>query len=171
MSGTAESGYMIESFRDLMACVCGPVCVVVTALAEEAPHGTTVSAFTSLSLNPPMVLVALDTESQLLAILRSAGRFSVNILGTRQADLARRFAVKGRDDFAGVGWSLECDVPRLDGVHGWLACEVDALVPGGDHVVVLGKVLAADAADATRSEPLTYHRRTFGTHASIEGLP
>lgn len=154
-----------ERFREVMASVCTPVSVV-TAMAEEGlPHGTTVSAFTSLSMDPPMVLVSLDRASELLALVRRTGRFGLNVLGSTQSRLALNFARKGGvGKFADVAWDIEAHVPRIPGASGFLACEVDRLVDGGDHVVVLGNVLVADTQD---SRPLTYHARVFGTHASL----
>ncbi|EME66775.1 MULTISPECIES: flavin reductase family protein [Rhodococcus] len=149
-------------FRDVMASVCTPV-TVVTALDGARPHGTTVSAFASLSLDPPMVLVALDRGSDLLTVVRSGGRFGVNVLGHGQDALALTFARKGTDKFDGVDWSLSAGVPRVDAAPGWLACRVADLVDGGDHVVVLGHVEAAARVD---HPPLTYHQRTFGTHSA-----
>jgi flavin reductase (DIM6/NTAB) family NADH-FMN oxidoreductase RutF len=143
-----------------MASVCTPVSVV-TAMAGDRPHGTTVSAFTSLSLDPPMVLVSLDKTSELLGHVRRAQVLGVNVLHAGQAALATAFARKGTDKFSGVGWALEHGVPRLDGVMGWLACRVERLVEGGDHVVVFGRVVAAAGSPGA---PLTYHQRRFGTH-------
>ena len=149
-----------EAFREVMAGVATPVSVV-TALREGAPHGTTVSAFSSLSLSPPMVLVALDRRSDLLARLSIGAPFGVNVLGAHQAGLAAAFARKGADKFAGVEWAEHSGVPRLAGSPGWLACTVAQLVDGGDHVVVLGDVVHAASSSAP---PLVYHARTFGTH-------
>ena len=143
-----------------MASVAAPV-TVVTVMAGERPHGSTVSAFTSLSLDPPMVLVSLDRASDLLSRIRASGSFGVNVLAAGQAALARAFARKGDDKFDGVAWTAEAGVPRLPGCAGWLACAVERLVPGGDHEVVLGRVIAAEHADFP---PLTYHQRSFGTH-------
>ena len=154
-------------FREVMAGVATPVSVV-TALADGRPHGTTVSAFASLSMNPPMVLVALDRGSELLARVRQCGRFGVNVLGATQSALALTFAKKGgTGKFDGVHWELHDDLPRLPGAPGWLACDVAALVDGGDHVLALGTVVAAETLDG---RPLTYHGRAFGTHTLIEEL-
>ncbi|MCQ4121049.1 flavin reductase family protein [Rhodococcus tibetensis] len=161
MNSTATQDFTSE-FRDAMASVCTPV-TVVTALDGARPHGTTVSAFASLSMNPPMVLVALDRGSDLLAVVREHGRFGINVLGHGQDGLALTFARKGSDKFDGIGWSLSAGVPRIDGAPGWVACSVADLVEGGDHVVVLGHVEHADRGD---HPPLTYHRRTFGTHSA-----
>ncbi|ROP27164.1 flavin reductase family protein [Pseudokineococcus lusitanus] len=154
---------LTDTFREVMAGVCTPVSVVTT-LTGGAPHGTTVSAFASLSLDPPMVLVSLDRRSDLLRRLPEGGRFGLNVLGSGQAPLAAAFARKGDDKFAGVAWDVEDGAPRLAGCPGWLACTVAARVDGGDHVVVLGQVRAA-AADG--GAPLTYFARSFGTHRAL----
>src|SRR5690606_25897023 len=126
-----------------MASVCTPVSVV-TGLEGTLPHGTTVSAFTSLSMDPPMVLVALGQSSELLALVRRTRRYGINVLSSGEAHVARRFAGKGGSaKYAGVPWEPEAGVPRVPGAGGFLACEVADLVPGGDHLVVLGRVVAA----------------------------
>lgn len=151
-------------FCDVMSQVASPV-TVVTAMHESGPHGTTVSAFASLSLAPPMVVVSLNRSSDLLRVIRDAGFFGVNILGSKQAALATAFAKKGGSDkFTGHPWVLDYGVPRLPDTPGWVACAVANLVEGGDHVLVLGNVLAAE--DQQRA-PLTYHDRAFGTHRSL----
>jgi flavin reductase (DIM6/NTAB) family NADH-FMN oxidoreductase RutF len=148
-----------------MAGVATPVSVV-TSMADGLPHGTTVSAFASLSMSPPMVLVSLDRGSDLLALVRESGRFGVNVLGSTQSALALAFARKGgTGKFNGVRWDVDHDLPRLPGAPGWLACDVAALVEGGDHVVALGTVVAAETL---AGRPLTYHGRLFGTHAALE---
>jgi flavin reductase (DIM6/NTAB) family NADH-FMN oxidoreductase RutF len=166
---THETSLMIGSnlqdrFREVMAAVATPVSVVTTA-GDGRPHGTTVSAFASLSMTPPMVLVSLDRGSDLLALVRRSGRFGLNVLGAHQTALALAFAKKGTDKFAGVVWDEEDGLPRLSGAVGWLSCDVTDLVDGGDHVVVLGAVRAAETAEG---KPLTYHARVFGTHAALE---
>ncbi|MEU6644099.1 flavin reductase family protein [Saccharomonospora sp. NPDC046836] len=154
----------VAAFREVMAAVCTPV-AVVTTMDVGLPHGTTVSAFASLSLAPPMLLVSLDRSSQLLTIVRRTGRFGVNVLGSAHADLARRFAGKGGPGkFDGVAWEPHTDVPRIPGAGGFVGCRVTSLVPGGDHVIVLGHVVAAEA---TGGRPLVYHRRVYGTHTAI----
>ncbi|MEW2165635.1 flavin reductase family protein [Streptomyces sp. NPDC007084] len=146
-----------------MAGVCTPVSVVTT-LDGKRPHGTTVSAFASLSMEPPMVLIALDRESNLLRVLRRSGRFGLNVLGVQQTACANAFARKGDDKFTGIDWIEDSGVPRIADVPGWLACEVEDLVSGGDHVVAFGRVRAARTAPGA---PLTYHQRGFGTHSAL----
>ncbi|MCW2694929.1 MAG: putative oxidoreductase [Modestobacter sp.] len=162
---TAPDATLADRFREVMAGVATPVSVV-TSMADGLPHGTTVSAFASLSMDPPMVLVSLDRGSDLLALVRESGRFGVNVLGSTQSALALAFARKGgTGKFNGVRWEVHDDLPRLPGAPGWLACDVATLVEGGDHVVALGTVVAAETLDGL---PLTYHGRVFGTHAALE---
>jgi flavin reductase (DIM6/NTAB) family NADH-FMN oxidoreductase RutF len=146
-----------DAFRRVLGGVATPVSVVTT-LNDGIPHGTTVSAFCSLSLEPPLVLVALDRGSDLLRLIRSSQRFAVNVLAEGQDDLALRFARKGRDKFAGVDWEEVDGLPRLPDSHGYLACEVEQLVAGGDHMIVTGLVTGAECRPAT---PLVYRERTF----------
>jgi flavin reductase (DIM6/NTAB) family NADH-FMN oxidoreductase RutF len=148
-------------FRSAMAGVATPVSVV-TALNNGLAHGTTVSAFASLSMSPPMVMIALDRNSDLLSILRETREYGVNILGDEHADWASAFAKKGGPEkFSGIPWTVENGLPRLAGVS-WIACSVDSLVDGGDHVIALGTVRNVDTGGG---KPLTYWQRTFGTHA------
>jgi flavin reductase (DIM6/NTAB) family NADH-FMN oxidoreductase RutF len=162
-ASVVPAGSLTDAFRDVMAEVCTPVAVVTTVSAGR-PRGTTVSAFTSLSLRPPMVLVSLDEGSDLLGALREGVRFGVNVLGSGQAGLAAAFARKGADKFAGVDWQRDAGAPRLAGSPGRLTCRVHPLVGGGDHVIVLGEVLGAVSAGGP---PLTYHSRRFGTHHAM----
>ncbi|MFE5707912.1 flavin reductase family protein [Rhodococcus koreensis] len=151
-------------FRDAMAHGCTPV-AVITALDGERPHGTTVSAFMSLSMTPPMVLIALDDRSDLLELIRATGRFAVNVLNSEQGDLAVSFAKKGPSKFDGVEWSRVRALPRIEDCPVWIACVAEELVSGGDHTIVTGSV---EAVETRASSPLTYHDRTFGTHAISE---
>ncbi|WP_375478730.1 flavin reductase family protein [uncultured Jatrophihabitans sp.] len=149
-----------------MGAVATPV-AVVTCMDGERPHGTTVSAFTSLSLDPPMVVVSLDRNSDLLKLIRRTRRFGVNVLSSEQSEIASVFARKGTDKFADVAWDLDAELPRVRGCVGWLACDVARLVRGGDHTLALGDIVAAGHLDLP---PLTYHQRRFGTHNSFEML-
>ncbi|MGW4587757.1 flavin reductase family protein [Amycolatopsis thermoflava] len=152
-----------QRFRDVMAGVATPV-TVISAMADEVPHATTVSAFASLSMAPPMVVVCLDRGSDLLAMVQTTGGFGVNVLGAEHAELALTFARKGgAAKFDQVEWSSDRGLPRLPGAA-WLTCRATRFVDGGDHVIVLGAVETAEAHDA---RPLTYHRRVFGTHTAL----
>ncbi|GIH14458.1 flavin reductase family protein [Rugosimonospora africana] len=150
-----------SDFLAVMAEVCSPV-TVVTSIEDGQPRGSTVSSFASLSLRPPMVVVALGESSKLLAGLRRTRRFGVNILASDQDGVARRFAGRGGDKFRDVSWTETDGLPRLHDAIGWIVCRVDAFVAGGDHVLVPGVV---ERAVAEPGAPLAYHRRTYGTHS------
>ncbi|WP_081809513.1 flavin reductase family protein [Mycobacterium sp. URHB0044] len=153
-----------EAFRLAMSQVATPV-VVVTVLSQEGPHGTTVGAFTSISLEPPMISIALDRQSDLLAKLRGAQHFGVNVLASDQTALATTFSKKGLDKFASTEWRLDAGLPRLPGCALWLVCRTAELLEGGDHLVVLG---IAEHAEVDRRSPLVYHDRAFSTVGSID---
>ncbi|WGL52020.1 flavin reductase family protein [Nocardioides sp. BP30] len=153
-----------DAFRLAMGHVASPV-AVVTTYASGRPVGTTVSAFMSLSMAPPMVLVSLDHRSSLLAALAVGAPLGLNILAGDQRDVARIFATPGIDRFAAVDWAPRDAAPALSGVHAWVGARVSSLVGAGDHVLVLADV--ETAAHDTR-EPLVYHQRAYGTHRVFE---
>src|ERR1700684_82272 len=124
-------------FRDTLARVPTPV-TVVTSHVDRNPHGTTVSAFSSLSLEPPMILVSLDLRSDLLKIIQETGRFGVNVLAVGQQSLATAFARKGADKFAGVAWYMDHGAPRLAGKGQWLVSRPRPVTPPGAHLVLHG---------------------------------
>ncbi|AWB91268.1 flavin reductase family protein [Aeromicrobium chenweiae] len=157
---TIDAEVLQKSFRAAMGNVAAAVSVVTT-FHDGGPHGTTVSAFSSLSMDPPMLLVSLDNRSNLLTKLEVGSRIGVNVLAADQEQVAMRFAGKGDDKFLDVPWQLEDGAPALRERHAWVALSVERLVPAGDHTIVLGAVEAADSTDAA---PLTYWQRTFGTH-------
>jgi flavin reductase (DIM6/NTAB) family NADH-FMN oxidoreductase RutF len=153
----------IPKFRDLMAGVCAPV-TVVTTMQEEVPYGATVSAFASLSLNPPMVSVALDRSSRLLALILETKRFGINVLAKSQEETARLFATRGADRFGQSTWASDHGMPRLGAAASWLVCDLANAVEGGDHILLLGVVTDAEK---TIAAPLVYSERIFGTHSVL----
>ncbi|RSM64765.1 flavin reductase [Actinoplanes sp. ATCC 53533] len=152
-----------QAFRDLMAGVCAPV-TVVTAAQDGVPYGTTVSAFASLSLRPPMVTVAFDRGSNVLTRILATGRFGVNVLGQAQDDLALAFARRTSSRFDGVDWHQDHGLPRLAEAPSWLVCDLAQAVEGGDHLLLLGSVAHAQTVVAA---PLVYGHRMFGTHSGF----
>ena len=156
-----------QHFRDLMAGVCAPVAIVTVADHGE-PHGATVSSLASVSLEPPLISIALDCRSTLLARILDSCRFGVNVLGRAQDDLAVVFAARGVDRFTNVSWSLVDGLPRLEGAAGWAVCDLHQSVQAGDHVLLIG--LVRNAA-STPLPPLIYGHRTFGTHSQFQQRP
>jgi flavin reductase (DIM6/NTAB) family NADH-FMN oxidoreductase RutF len=159
-----ENPELQTAFRAAMGNVAGPVSVVTTHAAGK-PAGTTVSAFVSLSMEPPMLLVSLMRGSHLLSLLTVGSTVGVNVLGAHQHDLATQFTGRHDERFRGVDWVLLDGAPALEGAHAFVSLRVARMVPAGDHVLVLGDVVHAVAeAHDEPGTPLTYHRRSFGTH-------
>lgn len=154
-----------REFLDAMACLTSPVTVITTVSVAGRPMGSTVSAVTSLSLDPPMVAIALDGRSSLLAAIRTTRLFAVNVLSARQAHVAEAFASRRADRFVGVSWHESAGLPRLEGVVGWLVVSLDATVPGGDHQIVVGRV---EEAVGLEGPPLAYVGRRYATHTLLD---
>ena len=129
---------------------------VVTARAGEERHGMTVSAFSSVSADPPMVLVCANRESRTHAIIAAGGRFNVNILAQDQRRLSDHFASSRGEGsrFDGVAWrDGDSGVPVLEGVAASLECLVVHSHTHGSHTVYIGQVEAARVSDVP---PLLY---------------
>ena len=151
---------LADDFREAMAHVSAPVSVVTT-MVDGVPHGSTVSAFASLSIHPPMVLIALDNRGALVGHIRRSGRLAVNVLADDQADLAVRFATPTiRDRFDGIPWRDDHGLPRIEGTVDWIRCDHVVFEPGGDHTVLLATV---SAAETSGRHGLTYYMRHFGS--------
>ena len=134
---------------------------VVTALTADGPAGFTCQSFSSLSLDPPLVAFAPARTSQTWPALRAMGRFCVNVLAEGQAAVSRNFARSGADKFDGVRWSPSAHgSPVLDGVVAWIDGELWAEYDGGDHSIVVARVLDLGAEPDRR--PLLYHRGSYG---------
>lgn len=142
-----------------MAHVSAPVSVMTT-MQDGKPVGSTVSAFASLSVTPPMIILALDNRGAMVDHLRDSGVLGVNVLASDQARLAIRFASKIEERFEGVDWVTDHGVPRLDGITAWLFCDHLKFEPGGDHTVILATVAKAETLG---DDGLTYYRRDFGS--------
>jgi len=133
---------------------------VVTALEDDEPVGFTCQAFTSLSLDPPLVALAPGKSSTSWPRIAAAGTFCVNILGEDQEALARDFAVSGGDKFTGVGWHPgSSGVPVLEGALAWVDCAFELAHDAGDHELVIGRVLEMGVRSG---RPLVYYRGGFG---------
>jgi flavin reductase (DIM6/NTAB) family NADH-FMN oxidoreductase RutF len=127
---------------------------VVTSVVDGRPHGTTVNSFTAVSLNPPLVMVALDRRSTTCRNLDGAP-FAVNVLSRRQDVLARHFA--GRPVTTPVEW-VAGEVPRLAGTLAYLVCEPWRTYDGGDHLLFIGRVTEFAHAGG---DPLVFYRGAF----------
>ena len=147
-------------FREVLGHFATGVCIV-TAMEEGVPVGFTCQAFTSLSLDPPMVAIAPGKNSTSWPRIAKVGMFCVNILSEHQEALSRDFAVSGGDKFTGVGWRpARNGAPLLDGVLAWVECKFVEAHDAGDHELVVGQV---QEMGVNGGRPLLFYRGGFGT--------
>jgi flavin reductase (DIM6/NTAB) family NADH-FMN oxidoreductase RutF len=142
------------------------VTVVTTRDGDGAPCGLTASAFTSVSLEPPLVLVCIDHAATSYAAFEACGWFAINMLGKSQEHLSRRFAASIPDKFVGIGYREgRGGLPVLDDVVAALACRIVHRYPGGDHTIFVGQV---ESASVTAGSPLLYFQ---GGYHHLESDP
>ncbi|MET9570907.1 flavin reductase family protein [Streptomyces virginiae] len=129
---------------------------------EDGPAGFACQSFASLSLDPPLVTFMVARTSTTWPRIARAGVFCVNILGAEQGELCRSFAVSGADKFSGVTHTPApvTGSPQLDAVPAWIDCRIHAVHTGGDHLIVVGRVVAMGAAG--EGDPLLFHKGRFG---------
>jgi flavin reductase (DIM6/NTAB) family NADH-FMN oxidoreductase RutF len=136
---------------------------IVTTESEGELYGMTVNSFTSVSMQPPLILICLANGARTTVGVRAKGWFVVNILEQGQKELSSRFAQVGNDRFAGVEFSLnEYGLPALAGCMADVVCRVVRIDSGGDHLIVLGEVVKAEIHDAL---PLLFFRSSYGALA------
>jgi 3-hydroxy-9,10-secoandrosta-1,3,5(10)-triene-9,17-dione monooxygenase reductase component len=137
---------------------------IVTALEEGVPVGFSCQSFAALSLDPPMVVLAPARTSTSWPRIRAAGSFCVNILGEHQEAVCRAFAISGGDKFSGVGWRPGITgAPVIDNSLAVVECELGDIFEGGDHEIVIGRVVALDVGEGG---PLLFYRGGFGRFVS-----
>ncbi len=135
-----------QELRRVMGHFVTGVTVITTKDKEGKPFGLTANAFTSLSLNPPLVLICIDKSVQCYSCFEESRLFAVNILSEDQEEISRRFATKGIEKFAGIKWHLsERGLALLDEVMGYMECGVVQSYEGGDHTIYVGEILDAKA--------------------------
>ena len=134
---------------------------VVTVDTPNGPQGMTANAVASLSLDPVLVLVCFDNDARTLPEVERAGRFGVNVLAAGQEHLARRFASKHDAKFAEVPHSVHDGIPVIEGTIAWVGCDLERLVPGGDHTIGIGAVRAAELGP-DGLDPLIWFRGGYG---------
>jgi flavin reductase (DIM6/NTAB) family NADH-FMN oxidoreductase RutF len=161
-----EMNFDDRRFRDALGCFATGVAIVTTRRADGAPEGLTVNSFTSVSLDPPLVLFNLDRQGRCAGSFRSATHFAVHILGNRQSALSKAFAARGGADWSRVAWTAGVGgAPILPGDLATLQCAVHARHDGGDHEILVGRVLALRHSNG---DPLLYFRGRYHTIAAAE---
>jgi flavin reductase (DIM6/NTAB) family NADH-FMN oxidoreductase RutF len=137
-----------EEFRRACGRFATGVSIASVLDAKGSPHGLTVSSFTSVSLEPPLVLICLGHAVSVIEHFRAARYLGINILAEGQRHLSERFARKGRDRFGDLEWHPgETGVPLLPGVLAAIECSIHQRVPSGDHDIFVGEMLSARVAE------------------------
>ena len=153
-----------DDFRRVLGHFATGVTILTTTDAEGRPTGLTVSAFCSVSLDPPQILVCVDHKSQSYPALRDGGRFAVNILGAEHESISRRFATTRLDKFEEVPFRMGAlGVPLIEGALAQLECRTMSRHVEGDHTILVGRV---EEARSDAGEPLLYYRGKYGRLAS-----
>ena len=152
-----------DSFRATLGRFASGVTVVTTRTDDGRDHGMTVSAFCSLSLDPPLILVCIDRTATMHPLLTPDRPLAVNILAAGQEALSRRFSGPDPNRFDGIGFTRGLTgAPLLDDTLAYLDCRVDRLCDGGDHTICICRVVTATVRP---DRPLLYYR---GGYAQLE---
>lgn len=146
------------AFKNAMSHFASGVTVVTTEL-EGKPFGMTVASFSSLSLNPPLVLICIEKIVKTHDAIASSGKFGVSILRSDQQDISSRFASRAEDKFTGIDVRRgTLGLPLIAGALTTIECSVENRLPGGDHTIFIGKVVDAQT---TEGNPLLYFRSGY----------
>jgi len=155
-----RSGHDPRTLRDALGCFATGVTVVTCLNADGEPAGLTVNSFTSLSLDPPLLLVCVAKKAASAEALTQASHFAVNVLQTGQQPASIRFSTRDEDRFGATPWSSgEAGAPILKDSLGVFECEAHAVHEGGDHHILVGKVVKASFDAAL--DPLLYFRGRY----------
>lgn len=151
----------LRLFRNAMACFASGVTVVTAVAPDARPVGVTVSAFSSLSMDPPMILVCLDHHTSALDVYQT-GPFAVNILDEHQKDISIRFATRDGDRWASTAHRPgQNGCPIIDGCLASVECDVHCVYEGGDHKIIVGRV--THVAYSAGGGALAYFRSTYAS--------
>ena len=140
---------------------------VITAYTPDGPTGMAANSVTSVSLDPPLVLVCPAKSSETWPAIREQRRFCVNVMAGHHEEVSRQFARKDADRFAGVPWHERPSGPALDDAVAWIGCELRDEHDAGDHMIVVASVDEIEAASDT--VPLVFFRGRYGTFTVDEG--
>jgi flavin reductase (DIM6/NTAB) family NADH-FMN oxidoreductase RutF len=147
-------------FRRCMGRLPTGVTIITADHPASGPTGMAVSSFTSVSLDPPLVLVCPARSSETWPQIRESGSFCANVLADHQEELCRSFARKGVDRFLDVPWHARSTGPGLDEAAAWLECVIRDEHQAGDHTIVVAEVVGLDVADGPW--PLVFYRGSYG---------
>lgn len=158
MMNKVENALLDErTFRNIVGNFATGVTIITTKRNDKKPIGFTANSFTSLSLNPKLVLFCLDKNSSSYETFMNSNAFAVSILTKEQKDLSKQFATHGIDRFKGVNYFEDITgSPIISGSLAYLDCKVNNLVDGGDHTIIIGEVLSGQE-DLTKEPLIFYH--------------
>ncbi|HWI42849.1 MAG TPA: flavin reductase family protein [Nocardioides sp.] len=160
-----EAQAAARRFRDVLGCFASGITVITTTSGDE-PVGMTCQSFSSVSLDPPLVLFVPARSSRAWPLIQRSGKFCVNVLAADQEHVSGQMATKGIDKFAGIAWrpAAATGSPVIEGSLAHLDCTIHAVYEGGDHYVVIGRVQELAIADGDgESEPLLYYKGRYRT--------
>lgn len=148
-----------DAFRAVMGRFASGVTVVTATDVDATDHGMTVSAFASVSLVPPLVVMCIDQTASMHDLVTNCEYFGLNILASSQEPIARRFADTGAQRFEGIGYRRgDHGVPILNDVLAYIECRRVSSSEAGDHTIIVGETVTASMRDG---RPLLYYRGGF----------
>ena len=152
-----------NSFRRACAKFATGVTIATILAPDGTPHGMTANSFTSVSCDPPLVLLCVDHRTSILTSFRSNLHFGVNVLSEDQRDLSMRFAQKGQDRFDQLPWIAgKTGVPLIENALASFECRITERVTAGDHDIIIGEVLWARIREG---RPLVFFNSAYGSLA------
>jgi flavin reductase (DIM6/NTAB) family NADH-FMN oxidoreductase RutF len=155
----SSAGVSSELFRRACALFPTGVAVLTTRASNGTPHGLTVNAFCSLSLTPPLVLVAVDRVCSVLETFEESGHFAINFLSSEQRHLSVRFSELPEGRFPGISWIPGAEgAPLIEGAIGSVECRTTQIIDAGDHRALIGEVIAASVGEG---DPLVFFRSSY----------
>jgi flavin reductase (DIM6/NTAB) family NADH-FMN oxidoreductase RutF len=162
-----------ETYREILANFPSGIAVVTSFDEDGKPNGLTVSAFCAVSLNPPLVLVCIDKDSNTLKAIEFSGGFTVNLLAAGREDVARAFATKDSEKFSTVQWerarTREGGPVLADDCVSFAVCALHESIEAGDHWILVGRV--EDGTTLADREPLLYGQRRFAAWHDLPDAP
>jgi flavin reductase (DIM6/NTAB) family NADH-FMN oxidoreductase RutF len=152
--------------RRIMSRFATGVTLVTTRFDGDQIWGMTANSFTSLSLDPPLVLITVDQRNAMCGYIQRGQCFAVNILTTHQEAISRQFATRGPKDFSGLALTTaETGAPILRDALAYLDCRIEQAVRGGDHEIFIGKVVAGGSGEG---QPLLFYHGRY-TRLALSG--
>lgn len=150
----SEKGVSNDEFRRACGRFATGVTIASVVDANGMAHGLTVSSFTSVSLEPPLILICLGHEVTMIEVFRRASHYGISVLREEDREISNRFATKGHDRFDGIGWHRgNTGVPLIDSAVAAFECEVHQRFTSGDHDILVGRVVETRVEDGP---PLIY---------------